>query len=227
MLSALHSISRYPRQQHPSYIIVRKNTSCNHTHIHATQNDAISTVSDQHSPSLLEPVRLHARINHMTRSRIAHAEHDAQLAVALAHHRPSAELQVAGSRPARRPTHLRVHNAHHGALQRNAGDDLHDHQEHRLRALLVRILAAEADRHLRLDAEQQEAGKRGGALHAGDGAIAQSRARRRIEVQVAVRVRNQIPQHGEQQPAAEEAGGEQRDDEAPLRVDLYACMYVS
>lgn len=156
----------------------------------------------------------------MSRQRIAHPENHAQPAVALTHHCPPAELQVAGSRAPRRPAHLCVHNAHHGALQRNAGDDLYGHQEHRLRALLVRVLAAEADGHLRFDAEQQEAGKRESALHARDGAIVQSDARHRIEVEVAVRVRNEIPQYSKQQPTAEEGGGEQRDDETPLRVDL-------
>lgn len=156
----------------------------------------------------------------MARPRVAHAKHQAQPPVALTHRRPATEQRSARPRPPRRPAHFGVHNAHHGALQANANDDLHDHQENRLRTLLVRVLGAEANRHLRLDAEQQEAGKREGALHTGDGVRLQPFAGQRIDGQIAVRMRNQPPEQREQEPAQEEAEREQRDDEAPLGVEL-------
>lgn len=147
---------------------------------------------------------------------VPHAEHEAEVAVALAHHRVLGEEQrlraLAG------PRHLREDDPPEVRLDHHPDDALEADEEDRLGTLLGDDPPAVADRVLRLDAVQEAAGEVVDVEHAGGPVSVLLERREMVRLQVAVREEDQPPDDGEAQPGEEEAGGEDQEGPSPLGV---------
>jgi hypothetical protein len=104
----------------------------------------------------LDELRPNVGANDVRLPHVAHPEHEAQVAVALANHRVLGEQQGLGSMLW--TGHLGEHDADHEGLDHDAVDGLEAHDEDRLGALLGGGSHAIADGVLRFDGEQ-EAGR--------------------------------------------------------------------
>ena len=155
--------------------------------------------------------RAHMRLDDVRLAHVADAEQQAEVAVALAHHRRLAEHQRLGA--LLRPRDLREDEARHQRLDDDAEARLEHHDEDRLGAVRRHLPAAVADRVLRLDGEEERRGEVGHLVDA------RRPARLAGVRQVAMREADQPPDEREQQPAEHECQHEDEQVPAPLDVD--------
>ncbi|KAF7245602.1 Natural cytotoxicity triggering receptor 3 ligand 1 [Varanus komodoensis] len=185
----------------------------------------VDLVEGHHFPlqagGLLHHLHADGGANDHALAQVAHAQHEAELAPAQGDHRVLAENERLGA-PARLG---RLHEdaSQHDGVDHQPHDILHYQDEDGGRALLGHHAAAEADGHLHLDGEEEGRGEGVQLGHAGHEARRRAVVARQVQppravVQVAVREGDEPPDHGEEQPAAEEGHGEDEQRVAPLQV---------